>query len=277
MRACVVTLIVTLGCLAPLAAADCPLVEGWSETSPARLFGPDTLWEEINGAADVFIGYGFQRLTSCELAAGDLTVSVGVYDMGSPINAFGVYRTELPDGATTLDIGAEAFLSPPYQALLLKDRFYVKIDAYEGEISEAAGRQLLHGLADALPGAAGLPEPLLSLPHDGLVAGSQGFARDSFLGLAELARTVFASYRDDDGASYRVFRILAMPGDTEAAVWQRLAERWVGVESPSGEILARNVPYQGVVGVIRTSNGIFGVADNQDKAQMVGRLSALAQ
>ena len=33
-------------------------------------------------------------------------------------------------------------------------------------------------------------KPLLSLPHNGLVAGSQGLARDSFLGLAELPRTV---------------------------------------------------------------------------------------
>ncbi len=35
----------------------------WIVTEPARTFGPDNLYEEIDGEAELFLPYGFQELT----------------------------------------------------------------------------------------------------------------------------------------------------------------------------------------------------------------------
>jgi hypothetical protein len=239
-------------------------------------FSPGTLWEHINGAAEVFLQYGFQKLETCELTGDGVTVAVGIYDMATPINAFGVYRTELPGGAETSAIGGEAFVSPPYQCLLVKDRFYVKVDVYEGELSAATGTAMVKSIVAALPGSSGLPEAILALPDKHKVAGSERFTRETFLGLRELENCVWAEYRKEDGGTYKVFRMLPPTGKDLDAVWKGLAVKWKAVEHGPGPVLATEIPYRGIVGVRRSGDAIFGVSDCESQTELLARLQELS-
>lgn len=72
--------------------------------SPPERFGPDTLYEKINGRADLYLSSGFislnaQRFT-LQSAAGNW-IEVFVYDMGTPENAFSVYSMQRRDAATS--------------------------------------------------------------------------------------------------------------------------------------------------------------------------------
>jgi hypothetical protein len=244
-------------------------IAGWSPQGEPSTYDAMNLWELINGAADLFLSYGFETVTIQDFSAGEVTASIAVYDMGRPLNAFGIYRTEAPPGAATLPVGTEAVVSPPYQCLLLKDRYYVKVETSEGEIDQATGESLVTAIAGALPGEAGLPPEFAALPSDGMVTGSGRYTRESVYGLAELNDCVHAVYTDDTGSEYQVFVTLAPDA------WETLASRWQPTALGEEPVLFREVPYSGLVGVIRSDNGIIGVANAADEEQLLDRLGEI--
>jgi len=251
-------------------------IAGWSPHGEPATYDAAGLWELINGGADIFLSYGFETVTVQNFSAGDVTASIAVYDMGRPLNAFGIYRIEAPPDAAALPLGTEAVVSPPYQCLLLKDRYYVKVDAYEGEIGRATGDSLVAAIVDALPGEATLPPEFAALPTDGMVAGSSQYSRESLYGLAELNECVHATYIDDAGSVYQAFVILPTDEATADDVWQKLASRWKEIDLGGEPVLFRDVPYSGLVGVIRSESGIIGVANAADKNQLLDRLEQIS-
>ncbi|MDX2437532.1 MAG: hypothetical protein QNL88_10840 [Acidobacteriota bacterium] len=251
-------------------------IAGWSPLDEPATYDSAGLWELINGGADIFLSYGFETVTVQKFSAGDVTVSIAVYDMGRPLNAFGIYRLEASPDAAPLPLGTEAVVSPPYQCLLLKDRYYVKAEAYEGDIDQATGESLVAAIANGLPGEATLPPEFAALPTDGMVAGSSQYSRESLYGLAELDECVHATYTDDAGSEYQVFVVLTTDEVTEDIVWQKLVSRWKEIELGGDPVLFREVPYSGLVGVIRSDSGIIGVANAADKNQLLDRLEQIS-
>jgi hypothetical protein len=251
-------------------------IAGWSPQGEPATYDADGLWELINGAADTFLSYGFETVTVQQYSAGDVTASVAAYDMGTPLNAFGVYRAEAPVDEQPLSVGTEAFVSPPYQCLLLKDRYYVKVEAYEGDIDRATGEALVAAIADALPGAAGLPPEFSALPTDGMVAGSSRYTREALYGLAELNECVHAAFTDEDGSEYQAFVMLQADEAAAGTAWEQLAASWQEIDLGGTAVLYREVPYSGLVGVTRSGGEIIGVANADDEEQLLNRLGRIA-
>ena len=153
--------------------SEFPEVAGWTQPGEVLIYDSDTLWEYINGAAELFVEYGVQACHVTDLSSGDLTVTVELYDMGTPLNAYGVFDREYAGDPLDVQGATAAAVSPPYQALLLKGGTYGKVNVLEGELTEEKGRELLQGLAEALPGESSLPEEFAILPQDGKVAGTE--------------------------------------------------------------------------------------------------------
>lgn len=252
-------------------------IEGWTASGEISTYGPDTLYEYINGAADSFLNYGFEGLQVQDFASGDLIVTVSLYDMGDPLEAFGIYRIEAGDSESTLAVGGEALLAPPYQALLVKDRYYVKLEPYQGEFDEVSGEQMLRAVAAAIAGVNGLPEIVQSLPLADQVPGSVRYEKERVFGLIELSRCVCARYRDAAEEEYRAFRLLPEEGDDLESTWASLSEKWTPAEFEGLPVLTREVPYSGIFGVIRTQEGIFGVTDSADAEELNSRMQEFVQ
>jgi len=250
-------------------------IDGWSPQGEPATYDADGLWELINGAADTFMSYGFESVTVQNYQSGEVTASVAVYDMGTPLNAFGVYRTESQGAEHFLEVGTEAVVSPPYQCLLLKGRNYVKVDAYEGDIDQVTGEALVAAIAGGLPGGTGLPPEFSSLPNEGMEAGSAQYSREDAFGLAELDECVHAAYRDEAGEKYQAFVVLTPGSDDMDRVWTNLSESWQASTLGDRPVLYREVPYSGVVGVIRTDGGLVGVTDSPDEQRLLERLERL--
>ena len=134
MRLLTLITIIVILIISPLHATDFPDIKGWKPISEVLRYNPDNLYEYINGAADQFIAYGFQELLTRDISSEGLQVTVDIYDMGTRLNAFGMFKTESPRDQQALIIGTEAFVSPPYQCLLLKENYYVKVNVYEGRM-----------------------------------------------------------------------------------------------------------------------------------------------
>ncbi len=261
----------------PLMAADFPKVKGWKRESKVKTYNPGDLWEYINGAAELFLAYGFQSLQSCDLSQKKLVVTVDIYDMGDPLHAFGVFNTERPRDTKPLSIGMAGIVSPPYQCLLLKGTHYVKINMYEGEIDEATGKALLQALADALPGGDDVPEVLTSLPQKDKKEGSEGFVKEGYLGLSELSNCIFADYQGKGDSEFQYFRMILGAKETGQSVWDRISTKWKAKKIKDCPVLYKEIPYKGIVGIIRTDDGLFGVTDCEKEKEMQQRLEIFVQ
>jgi hypothetical protein len=150
---------------------------GITPFSPPERFGPDTLYEKINGRADLYLTSGFASLDtqrfSTDEAAG-AWVEVFVYDMTTPANAFSVFSMQRREGAR-----ADAVLPNAYRTenalFMTHGNFYLEFigtDASQG-LQQAMGdlAQLFvasHGGAgggrapgaDLFPGAGFTPDSL---------------------------------------------------------------------------------------------------------------------
>ena len=248
-----------------------PQVEGWTQSTEVRIYTAENLWEYIDGAAVLFEEYGIRTCTTADLSASGVSVTIDLYEMPSPLAAVGVFRTENSAGEVELPGTTVAAVSPPYQALMVKGATYTKVNVYQGEITESRGRQLLEDLAASLPGDARMPGEFSLMPEERKVAGSDGYKPGSLLSLEELTDCVFASYQDDDGVTWKGFVVLPA---SAAEVWEILADRWESFEHEGFPVFYREVPYSGLVGVIRTDRGIFGVSGAAGEAELRERLSA---
>ncbi|MBD3221646.1 hypothetical protein GF314_10425 [bacterium] len=249
-----------------------PVPDGWSAVDEEYRYGRDDLWEYINGAADLFLSYGFRELIVRDLEQGDRYVTISVYDMGGPLDAFGVYERERPDDEPEItDVGAAAVLQPPYRGLMLKDRFYVKAEIAGGDVSAGSLASLLGDVAAGLPGRDGLPPQLAELPDEGRQSGTVAFAGRAFLGLEDLSSCVHATYALADGTEYRLFTLRpgrALLSDTA---------RWNRQERPDGrQLIWREIPYSGVVALLGDEDSMLGVADLADLDRAVEILTAAA-
>jgi hypothetical protein len=252
--------------------SDFPHIEGWTRAGEVLIYDADNLWEYINGAAELFVEYDVQTCHTADLSSGDLTVTIDLYDMGTPLNAFGVYNRESSGAAAPIPNAVEATISPPYQALLLKGATYAKVNAIEGELTEGSGRELLEAVARALPGETAYPRELQLLPESGKVAGSEGYQSRGFLGLTELTRCLYAEYSDSGEQTWQGFVMLPPAGASPASVWDALAVEWDSLEQGDLQVLYREIPYVGLAGAVQTDVGLLGVSGAADQAELLSRL-----
>lgn len=276
----IMSLTVTVVAVASLSCSrqgsDFPEVEGWTRAGDVAIYDADNLWEYIDGAAELFIEYDVQTCMTADLSAGDVIVTIELYDMGSPLNAFGVFKREHPSPGIEIPGAAAAAISPPYQALLLNGPTYAKVNAVEGELTMPAARRLLESLARALPGQTGYPSELELLPQTNIIAGSEGYKRRGFLGLTELNQCLYADYAGTDGHTWEGFVVLAPPGSTSySAVWEALTGEWQSLAHGGDTVLYKEVPYRGLVGVVNTEQAVVGVSGAADQAALLQRLESL--
>ena len=64
----------------------------WYQDGDPHYFTADNLFEYINGSADLYLAYDFQRLITVTFLNPDYqSLTIDIYDMGNELNAFGVY------------------------------------------------------------------------------------------------------------------------------------------------------------------------------------------
>lgn len=175
-----------------------PGVTGWQLTGDHYYYLPENLYNYINGAADLFISYGFVKLVGAEYASKSgrqENVIVDIYDMGNKLNAFGVFQTKRDPESRPLKIGAGSFCSEQY-VLFYKDRFYVEIQAY---VSNGKGKdipvRMARKVAAGIAGDCSPPAELNYLPDAARVPGSEMYITGGILGHAFLNKGLITEYK----------------------------------------------------------------------------------
>jgi hypothetical protein len=255
-------------------AEEFPKVEGWHPEGKVKVYGPDDLWEYINGAAERFVIYGFQILRFREFSKEELMMTAEIYDMGSPLNAFGIYTTERPVEEKRLSIGTEAVIGPSH-CLLLKDRYYIKVIMLRGVLDDESGVAVLKSIESHIKGKSGFPAELNILPTRGRVSGSERYVTEAYMGLSELKNVLFADYEDSKGNGYRFFGVMPTPDATIDKVWEKLSGKWTSSIFRKRTVLYRDVPYEGKIGIIRRGKEILGVSGVSNETEMYAYLAEI--
>jgi hypothetical protein len=251
---------------------DFSKIKNWSVADSISEYDPSNLWEYINGAADLFIAYGFQNLQSCELSSGEIEIVVDVYNMGTQLNAFGMYKTERGDPTEKLGIGTEAVITSPNQCLMLKDIYYIKINVYEGQLTEEKSNSLLNSISEILAGSNTFPGEFELLPQKNKIKNSEHFVKEGYLGLSELTNCLYAEYKTDAETSFQYFIIITENKNSHDDIWKKFTKKWKYIENKEFPILFRKIPYKGLVGILKTENGIIGVTNSNTESELKDRL-----
>jgi len=152
----------------------------------------DTLYQYIDGGADVYLLYDFQVLLHQDFKSGVVELTADIYDMGKPEDAFGIYSAERSPKYNYIPIGAEGYRS---QGVLnfFQDRYYVKLTG-SGTSADAQLDQLARTLSTRIGGGRTAPPLLLKLPQLHRVRHSEQYIRKDPLGHPFLAPAYVVTY-----------------------------------------------------------------------------------
>jgi len=163
------------GSLMPSDAA----VAGWKKSEAARVFGGADLYGYIDGGAELFLEFGFDRLTLQKFRSGPNELAVEIYRMADPVAATGIYLMKC--GKPTRDPSfASRHTITRHQLLFVRERYFVTVNNLSG--GDTVGADLLkfgRAVASALP-ADRVPVELSRVPVQGMVAGSERLVRGPF-------------------------------------------------------------------------------------------------
>ena len=206
-------------------------MDGWQIADGPTNYDSETLYEYLNGGAPLYLKFGFQGMAHARYQFGDnslSSVTLDVYDMGSDLGAFGLYRSGRPPEAEVRDWGAEGYRSGTVAAAW-KGSVSIHAEADEDQpVLIEAMEGLVAQVAKSVGGGTSLPQIINLLPSDGLVPLSERIVAEDMMSHAFLPGGVLATYRvaGDDGTVF--FSDLAgEPAVTEAMAGLRAHhEQW---------------------------------------------------
>jgi hypothetical protein len=145
-----------------------PEVTGWKQSGEVQTFDPKTLYEYINGAADLYLAYDFEKLQIEEYQnEKKASVTIEVYRHKTPNDAFGIYSQERLPESSYLDVGTQGY-SDKEVLNFFTGRYYVKITGYKIESGEQeAMLSFAKKVAENLGGKGAFPSALASFPAEG--------------------------------------------------------------------------------------------------------------
>jgi len=128
--------VTSLGTTAPAPQApstagplDALAPRGWKTMGKVEQFTADSLYEKIDGRAEQYLDYKCVRLICTTLVNEQDSkqfIDVSVFDMGRPVQAFGVFSVERTEGLPAFALGREGYRSEA-SYFFWKGRYYVQI------------------------------------------------------------------------------------------------------------------------------------------------------
>lgn len=247
------------------------LRDGWTKSGKAEFFNKDTLFNLVDGEAEAYFPYGFKGAVSATyLKGGDKAkeANVEVYEMGSPLDAYGVYSSMRDAKSELVDVGAEGFGSAT-QIMFYIDKYFVKVRIY----SEAGNGELLNfakAVAGELPSDKKKPTELTLVAISNVTPRSDQYVGQSVLGYACWAKGMIAQV-NTQGSSMRVFVVMTnSPADAATALNKYVQEivadgvKIKYVDDGGVKVVTLNDRMQQGVAVCQVGKYLVGAANLKD-------------
>jgi hypothetical protein len=235
-------------------------VAGWVPTAQVETYPGAKIYDFIDGAGEIYMKYNFEIAASAEYAGpGGAAISVEIYEMRTPEDAYGVFAYNRPANAEPLQLTQAAYASG-ITAGVWRDTYYVKVYGLEEKPGVAgAVKEFARLVSLKIPGQGNLPQLFKVVEVDGFVKGSVRFLRsdlplknlhfvsdENVLNLNENTQMVLADYsfkdrrftafvaayptaEDAAAAASKYAKFLGAHPDAEAAWFKQSGKAIVGV------------------------------------------------
>ncbi len=174
----------------PQACAD-----GWVREGPVSTYTRESLYKYIDGEAELYMPYGFRKAATVMYVKpggkeGGLVVNV--FEMGSSLDAFGIYGNFRSPSLDRVAVGTEGFADES-ELMFFKDRYFAQITT-SGTLTQERPLFLAcaGSVAAAMPGKAAMPPEVELLKVPGEVPASEKYYPEGLLGYGFLGKGLTA-------------------------------------------------------------------------------------
>lgn len=191
---------------------------GWTKSGKSAIFIKADLFNHIDGGAELFLEFGFERVAVQRYMKGPAGLALEVYEMKSPESALGVYLMKCGRETPLPDVPARNS-SETAQFTIVKGKYFILINNFSGDKNLI---QAMTGLArTVLEKISGDSEPSRLfdlLPKEGRLMGSERL----FCGPLALQPLYTFGEGDLFELKGKIFGVLANYRSGTAAIFTRL-------------------------------------------------------
>ncbi len=237
-----------------------PELPEWKVSGEIQTFVPKTLYEYINGAADLYFAYDFQELKVAEYQNEKKgSVTVDVYRHRIPLYAFGIYSQECLPEANFLDIGIQGYYEKGFLNFLTGP-YYVKLSAINtGPEDQEVLVAFAKRTAENLGPKGSFPSILSAFPAEGKQKHSEKFIAKNFLGYAFLHSSFTADYE----LQAKKFKLFVIEGKNKNECRDMIEKYLQTIKSPRKDTTEGRYtlsdPHHGEVGLHWKGVYIWGI------------------
>jgi hypothetical protein len=263
-------------------------LKGWVRPDGTKLYRADNLYTYINGEAEMFMPFGFQALDTALYVKTDnpgVGIAADVYEMGSPLDAFGIYSYYRDPEAEDARVGSEGFVDES-QLMFYKDRYFVRLSASgRSNPDKTFFIGCAEAIAEKISGDSSRPKEISILQVPGITPRTDRYAALSVMGYPFFKRGLTAEALID-GRLAKAFIIIA---ESEQAAGKSLdnystylKEKGMKPETEDAKegraLLSQDPLYKGVM--VRQSGhyliGVAGLTDPRQAAPLIERVRSRA-
>ena len=250
----------------------------WRLLEPVRTFGPDNLYEEIDGEAELFLPYGMQRLTVAVLgrtARPGPEVRLELFRMASPRDAYGIWsQYRYPDQEVLRIPPSEAIVSDT-SADFFRGETFVRIRSKPGDGSRSNVVGIASEIVALIEGSGSPPEEARVLDGlSGRISGSILYQKRAMLGYECLAPGFEAKFSTATASGH--YLLLPPAADGGSARKARLARELPGYREVNPALLNAQIP-SGNVWMTPEGGCVIGVAGKISRSLAEPLLSSFAR
>jgi len=238
----------------------------WTLIQGPQTYNKKTLFEHINGQAELFLKYGFQKSVFAiyqSKKSRENQIEIDIYNMGNVLQAFGVFsrfRNEDRPGG----FGLDSYLDD-HSAFFYKGKYFVMVYATESnpDLMSQFSKLIALKISDPSPP----PKEISYFPRNGLKPGSIQYFSEGLLGHQFFKRGFQGSYMEGE-KEFHLF--LAIFKDSQEAM--NALKFYKDDLSKKGKVSSESLiqvgnsalrgedPYQGKVIVLQKGFYLLGVA-----------------
>jgi len=160
------------------------LLKGWTIDGKIASYTKDTLYTYINGEAELYVPYGFSLLASAIYVKEenpDVALVADIFQMGSTLDAFGIFSSYRNPESERIGIGAGGFINES-QLMFFKDRYFVRLSASGDNPERNVFIFFAEQIARKIPGTSITPIELAFLKAPNVITGTEKYTAQSVLG-----------------------------------------------------------------------------------------------
>ncbi len=198
---------------------DCTAIPGWAQDGDLRQFEAENLFEYMDGNAEGYIIYNFEKMNGISCKSGETTIVIDISTLTNPEYAFGLFSSNRNPNVPVEKIGAAGQVTNR-RLIFVKDKYYVELAANpEGEHTEVL-RKFAALIEKQISGRNAPPEALQWFPAGGLEKNSVRLVPQSVLGLRMLTRGYVGQYEFG-----KAFLVQEASAESAGQVMTKLKER----------------------------------------------------